>query len=85
MITPQDKANELVNMYYAHSKTQAETISIVENVLLNSLCQKIDSLHIHVFISQDFDDELIKSSIQQLKWWQEVSCEVGKLKDKLPI
>lgn len=78
-LTAELKAKQLVNMYYAHSKTQNEAIQIVDGVLLRTLCQKIDSLHDHIFNRKDFDDALIKSQIQELKRWHEVCCEVSKL------
>ena len=80
-----DKARELVNMYYNHSTSQAEAIRMVEGVLLTTLCQIIDSLHGHVFFRRDYDEELMKTGINNLKWWQEVAYEVQQIKMKLPV
>lgn len=81
----EQKANELINMYYNHSNSQAEAIDIVDRVLLATICEKIDSLHGHVFFRKDFDLDLIGSSIQHLKYWQEVASEVQKAKDRLLV
>lgn len=79
------KAYELVNMYYNHSRNQEEAIERAEGVLLGTLCEKIDSLHSHVFVRKDFDQPLIESSIKQLKMWQEVGYHIQQIKRKLPI
>ncbi len=82
---PKDKASELINEYYTYAKSEREAISMVENVILTTLCQKIDSLDGHVFFRKDFDEDLIKSSIKGLKYWQEVACEVEQRKKNLPV
>jgi len=79
-LSPTDKAKELVNMYYAYAKTQEEAIQMVDNVLLTTMCQKIDDLHTNTVISGDMDENFVKPSIQVLKWLQEVAYEVSKLK-----
>lgn len=84
-MTAEAKAKELINMYYDHSKSQKQAIDICENVVLTTLCQKIDSLHDHVFHRKDFGQPLMESAIKHLKWWQEVASELQKLKDKLPV
>lgn len=84
-MTPQEKAKELVNMYYSHAKTQAEALQMVDNILLGTLCERIDSLHGHVFFRKDFDIALIESAIQQLKWWQEVAYEIQQLRINLQV
>jgi len=84
-MTPEEKAIGLINMYYNHSKSQHEAIIMVEEVLLTGFCQKVDSLHNHVFNTKDFDEALIKSSIQQLKYDQEIAYHVRQIKNKLPI
>ncbi len=75
----EQKAKELINMHYRHCSSQQEAIDYVDKVLLTTLCQKIDSLHNHVFHVKDFDLPLIESSIQQLKYWQEVAYELQKI------
>lgn len=80
---PKQKAKELVNMYYSYAKTQLEAIQLVENVLLNTICQKIDDIHRNVVERGDMDENYVKPSIQGLKWWQEVACEVESLKMKM--
>jgi len=84
-MTAKQKAKELVNMYYSYAKTQEEAIQMVDNVLLTTLCQKIDDLHLNALVNGDMDDNFIKPSIQVLKWWQEVAYEVSLLKLKLPV
>lgn len=72
---PKQKAKELINMYYSYAKTQLEAIQLVENVLLNTICQKIDDMHRNVVERGDMDENYVKSSIQGLKWWTEVAVE----------
>lgn len=85
MISAEEKAKELVNMYYAHAKTQEEAIQMADNAILTSICQKIDELHENVVIRNDMDKDYVKPSIKILKWWQSVACEVSRLKSKLPV
>lgn len=79
------KAKELVNMYYAHAKTQEQAIQLADNAILTTMCQKIDDLHMNAVIRGDMDENFVKPSIQVLKWWQEVAYEVSQLKLKLPV
>lgn len=82
----EQKAKELINMYYGCNDTnQLGAIEMVERVLLGTLCEKIDSLHSHVFIRKDFDLPLIESQIQQLKNWQEVAAELQNIKTALLV
>jgi hypothetical protein len=50
-----------------------------------TICEKIDSLHGHMFFRMDFDLPLIESSIKHLKFWQEVAAEVQKIRDAIPV
>jgi len=84
-MTPEQKSLELINMYYNHSKSQKEAIGICNEVVLKTICQKIDSLHSHVSIKRDYDEALIMSSINQLKYWQEVAYYLQKAELKLPV
>jgi hypothetical protein len=70
------KANELVNMNYGYCKTQAEAIQLTDKNILTRLCQEIDDWHIH---KDEWDFELTKSRLQQMKYWQEVAVEVSKI------
>lgn len=86
MITPEEKAKELVNMYYGcNAKTQLEAIQQADNANYTSMCQMIDDLHSHVLIRKDYDLELIKSSIVQLKWKQEIALSLEDMKNKIPV
>lgn len=82
-MTPEEKARELVNQYYGHSRNQLQAIETVERVILTRMCQDIDSLHSHLFFRNDFDFELTKSEINQLKNWQEVAYELQNMKRKI--
>ncbi len=84
-ITPNEKARQLINMYYTNASSQLEAIEISERVVLTTLCQAIDSLHGHLFFRNDFDFELTKSQIKQLKNWQEVAAELQNIKTALPV
>jgi hypothetical protein len=85
-MTPEQKAKELINTYYGCNNTnQLGAIEMVERVLLGTICERIDSLHSHVVIRNDYDLELIKSSINQLKSWQEVAVEIDNIKMAIPI
>jgi hypothetical protein len=83
--TPEQKARELINMYYNHNETQLGAINSVDKVLMATICEKIDSLHGHMFFRMDFDLPLIESSIKHLKFWQEVAAEVQKIRDAIPV
>jgi menaquinone-dependent protoporphyrinogen IX oxidase len=83
-MTAQEKARELVNTYYGHSKSQLEAIEICERIVLTNLCQQTDSLHSHACIQEDYDNSLILSSIRQLKYQQEIALELSRMKNKLP-
>lgn len=84
-MTANEKARELINMYYGHSRSQLEAIEICERVVLTTMCQKIDSLHGHVFFRNDYDEALIKSAILQLKWQQEIAFELASIKNQIPV
>lgn len=85
-ITPEEKAKQLINTYYGCNNTnQLGAIEMVERVLLGTLCERIDNLHGHVFHTGDYDLDLIKSSILQLKNWQEVCVELDRIKRAIPV
>ena len=86
-ITPKEKARQLVNQYYGYDgiNNQREAIESVERIVLTTMCQQIDSLHGHSIISDDYDLPLIKSSITQLKYQQEIAYELGQLKNALQV
>jgi menaquinone-dependent protoporphyrinogen IX oxidase len=81
-MTAKEKAKQLVNMYYSHSKTQLQAVEICEKVVLTTMCQQVDSLHGHL---GDYDKALIVSSINQLKWQQEIAVELQRIKNKIPV
>ena len=83
--TAAEKAKELVNTYYGHSKSQLEAIEICERIILTNFCQQVDSLHGHVFVHEDYDRALIISSIKQLKWQQEIALELSRMKNKIKV
>jgi len=84
-MTAKEKAKQLVNLYYSHSKTQLQAIEICERIVLTEMCQQIDSFHGHVCVSDDYDKALTISSINQLKWQQELALELQRLKNKVPV
>ena len=84
-MTAEEKAKELVNMYYSHSRTQEQAMQLVDEAILTTMCQKIDDLHENTVIRGDMDENFVKPSIKVLKWWQEVANEVQKLKIKLSV
>jgi len=83
-MTPEEKAKELVNMYYNHAKSQREAIAMADNVLLTRLCQDIDDLASKAENGAD-DYPVILSRIKQLKYWQEVAYHVAEIKNRLPV
>lgn len=84
-MTAPDKAKELVNMYYTHARTQEQAIDMADKSVLTTMCQKIDKLHIATVKNGEMDENFVKPSIEVLKWWQEVSSELQKLRDKIPV
>jgi len=85
-MTPQEKARQLVNMYYSHSKSQLQAVEICERVVLTEMCQQVDSLHGHVCGKDSYyDKDLIISAINQLKNQQEIAVELGRIKNKIPV
>lgn len=85
-MTVPEKVTELINMYYnCNAKSQREAIETVEEVVFIGMCQKIDSLHNHVTYRKDYDEALIISAINQLKWDQEMAFELNNRKNKLPV
>jgi len=81
-MTAKEKARQLVNLYYSHSKSQSQAIEICERIVLAEMCKQVDSLHGHL---ADYDKALIVSSINQLKWQQEIAVELGRIKNKIPV
>ena len=79
------KAQELINQYYGYTKSQKEAIQAVDEVLLTRLCQDIDNLHGHHVIKKDYDEALVISAINSLKYWQEVAVEVKNISNKMPV
>ena len=51
-MTAKEKARQLVNLYYSHSKTQLQAIEICERIVLTEMCKQVDSLHGHL---DDYD------------------------------
>lgn len=84
-MTAEKKAKELVNMYYAHAKTQEEAIRMADNAVFTTMCQKIDDLHLNTVLRGDMDENFVKPSIKVLKWWQEVASELQEIKNKIPV
>jgi len=80
-----EKARQLVNIYYSHSKSQLQAIEICERIVLTEMCQQVDSLHDHTIIKNDYGKELIISYINQLKNQQEIAIELQRMKNKVPV
>lgn len=86
-ITPKEKARQLVNQYYGYDgiNNQREAIESVERIVLTNFCQQTDSLHNHVVLRNDYDMPLIVSAINRLKWEQELTYELGQMKNALSV
>lgn len=86
-IVPKEKARQLVNQYYGYDgiNNQREAIEAVERIVLATCCQKIDSLHAHVIVKDDYDIHLIKSAIIQLKNQQEIAYELHLMRMELSV
>ena len=83
MITAQQKATELVNMYYnSTAKNQAQAIQYAENAIFTRMCQEVDDIHIHI---NEWDFDLVKSRLKILKWNQEVAAELQRMTNALPV
>lgn len=86
MTQAEQKATELINMYYGYgARTQLAAIEEVERIVLTRLCQEIDDMHIHIVLAGDYDVNIVKPSIQKLKFWQEVAASLQQFKHKIPV
>lgn len=80
-----EKAKDLVNKYYSFANNQLDAIQMVDNVVLTTLCQKIDSLDGHVNIKGDFDMQEIKDRVSEMKYWQLVAVELQNIKQDMAV
>lgn len=70
-MTVKEKANAL--------KNDSESIAQAKDRALHGLRKRVVNLHHHTVQHSDYDFETTKTSIDELKYWNDVVCELEEI------